>query len=419
MSIEILDKGLCTGCMACKNICPVQAIEMLEDKEGFLVPKIDYDKCVSCGKCKNICPNNNLKYKDISLLPKTILVRAKEKDLLLKSASGGICTILSQFFIEEKLGYVCGAIYNENFQVKHILTNNVDDLEKMKQSKYVQSDLEDCFVKIKEQVKKEKYVLFIGTGCQVYALKKFLGKEYKNLYCIDLICHGVPSPKVQREYIKYLRNKYGKIKCINNRNKKTYLHSYVSTYSSEYDNGRKVVRRYSDDPMANAFFSHLSIRPSCYDCRFKSLHRLSDLTVGDFWFSEQYGFGEDLLGINLCLIQSSKGNNLLESINKKIEYKEINSEEAIILNGGMLYSSCPNNKNRKVFFENLGNEPFEMLVKKYDGKSKKIHLKNGIREIIAPFLRNTKYYNKQLIKGAEIRKKRVIPDNKKGLFYYE
>lgn len=415
---KIRDTQKCVGCSNCKNACPMKAIDMVEDKEGFLVPSINHKKCVNCTKCEKVCPHHQLKYRNVDSLPEVCLVKAKNENLLKESASGGICTVLSNYFVREKNGYVCGAVYDEEFCVIHILTNSVSDINRMKQSKYVQSNLGSCFVDIETKLKSGAYVLFIGTGCQVYALKKYLKKDYDTLFCIDLICHGVPSPKVQREYISYLRQKYGEIRRINNRYKKIYAHSYVSTYFSEYKNGRKVIKRYSDDPMADAFFSHLSIRTSCFDCAFKSLHRLSDLTVGDFWFSEQYGCGEDLFGINLCLIQSEKGKKLLKFIQSQTESWEIDAKEAILLNGGMLYSSCPVNKNRTKFFKELGTQRLDFLVKKYDGKSKSVLLKHGIREFIAPVLRSTKYYNKQLVKSAKSRAKRIIPEDKKGMLYY-
>lgn len=415
---EIRDTQKCVGCSNCKNACPVQAIDMIEDKEGFLVPNINHDKCVNCGKCEKVCPNHQLKYRDVESLPEVRLVRTKNEDLLKETASGGICTVLSNYFVRKKNGYVCGALYDDNFRVIHTLTNSLTDIERMRQSKYVQSDLGSCFSDIETKLRSGVYVLFIGTGCQVYALKKYLNKDYDTLFCIDLICHGVPSPKVQREYVAYLQAKYGEIKHINNRYKKTYTHSYVSTYFTEYKTGRKVVKRYSDDPMADAFFSHLSIRPSCFDCAFKTLHRLSDLTIGDFWFSEQYGFGEDLLGINLCLIQSGKGEELLNSIQSQTEMRQIDAKDAILLNGGMLYSSCPVNKNRTAFFKELETIPLDYLVRKYDGKSITNRLKNRIRELIAPVLRSTKYYNKQLVKSARSRVKRTIPEEKKGMLYY-
>ena len=391
---------------------------MLEDKEGFIIPNVNHDKCINCLKCEKVCPNHQLKYKNIESLPQTYLIKAKDKDILKETASGGICTILSNYFIREKGGYVCGAVYDDDFRVEHILTNKLSNIERMRQSKYVQSDLGSCFIDIDKKLRAGIPILFIGTACQVYALKKYIGKDYETLFCIDLICHGVPSPKVQRKYIEYLCKKYGEVKRINNRHKKTYKHSYVSTYFSEYKNGRTVIKRYSDDPMADAFFSHLSIRPSCFECSFKTLHRLSDLTIGDFWFSEQYGFGEDLLGINLCLKQSEKGQKLLDNIQEQVQIKQIDSKDAILLNGGMLYSSCPMNPNRIAFFNELEEIPFGQLVKKYDGKSKKDRLKNKMRELFAPILRNTTYYNKQFAKSAKSRSKRTIPEDKKGLLYY-
>lgn len=419
MFIEsIRDTDKCVGCSNCKNACPVNAITMVANTEGFLVPQVDHSTCINCGKCESICPHNELKYKQMMELPDALIVRARNQDLLKLSASGGLCSILAYHFIDKLGGYVCGAVYNDDFTVRHIVSNDLTDVSRMQQSKYVQSNLMDSFSVIEERLKDSKYVLMIGTGCQIYALKKFLGKEYDNLFCVDLVCHGTPSPKVQMEYLKFLKQKHGEVISLNNRNKKLYPHSYVSTYSATFASGETVINRYSDDPMADAFFQHLSIRKSCFDCQFKSVHRISDLTIGDFWFSEMYGFGEDKLGVNLCLVQSEKGKGVLSKIEDQIETKLIDTETAIILNGGMIYSSCKENKNRQQFFEKLGTESFDTLVFRLDGISAKSKKKNQMREILAPILRKTKYYNKQLTKSAQSRKDRSIPEESVGLKYY-
>ena len=415
---SIRDSDKCVGCSNCKNTCPVNAITMVANPEGFIVPQIDHSICINCKNCESVCPHKELKYKQMSELPDALIVRARNKNLLKTSASGGLCSILAYHYIEKLGGYVCGAVYNDDFTVRHIVSNDAADIKRMQQSKYVQSNLMDCFPIIKEKLRDGQHVLMIGTGCQIYALKKFLTKEYDTLFCVDLVCHGTPSPKVQMEYLKWLKQKHGEVIALNNRNKKLYPHSYVSTYSATFESGETVINRYSDDPMADAFFQHLSIRKSCFECQFKSVHRISDLTIGDFWFSEMYGFGEDRLGVNLCLVQSKKGKSVLSKIEDQIETKLIDTETAIILNGGMIYSSCKENKNRQQFFDTLGTEPFDSLVYRLDGISSKSKKKNQMREVLAPILRKTKYYNKQLAKSAQSRKNRNIPEESVGLKYY-
>ena len=415
---KIRDELKCVGCGNCCNGCPVDAISMRQDNCGFLAPFIDKQKCIDCGKCETVCPINGLIYTEKSDFPNTKIIAAKDVDFLKDVASGGLCSLLMDCFVTQLSGYICGAVYDKNFAVKHVLTNDKDLLKEMRHSKYVQSDLNSCVCEIEELLKKKQYVLFIGTACQVYAVKKYLKKEYERLFCVDLVCHGVPSPKVQQEYIKYLEKDGKKVAGLNNRNKKQYKHSYVSTYLVDYKDGSKIINRYSDDPMADAFFSHLSIRETCFDCSFKTIGRISDLTVGDFWFSEQYGMGEDKLGVNLCLIQSEKGNDLLNFVKNNLIEIDIQTERAVLLNGGMIYSSCKMNKNRTAFFSELGNIPFDDLVFKYDGMSKGTKFKNHLREIIAPALRKTRYYNMQLKKSHDARLKKSIPLDKKGKLHY-
>lgn len=419
MFIEtVCEKGSCVGCGNCSNICPNHAITMNANAEGFLHPSIDYEKCVNCGLCEKKCPQNGLFYKECPDLPETLLVRLKEENVLRTCASGGICSLLARHFVEKKNGFVCGAVYDESFMVKHIVSNEMMDIEKMKSSKYVQSDLGSSFIVIKKKLAEHCPVLMIGTGCQIYALKKFLGKEYENLFCIDVICHGTPSPKVQKEYIGWLESINGKVSEINNRYKKCSAHGYKSTYKVVFSNGKLFVNKYVDDPMANAFFRHLSIRKSCFDCQFKTVHRISDLTVGDFWFSEMYGMGEDKLGINLCLIQSDKGKSLLDAVSSWLEVKQIEAETAIVQNGGMIYSSSKASPNRAKFFEKLGKMPFDKLVFSLDGFSRMDKARNFFSKFFVPLLQKTRYYNNQLKKSANARKKRKVPENKKGLMYY-
>jgi len=416
---DVCKENSCVGCGNCKNICPANAISMKPDSEGFLYPSVNHEVCVNCRMCEKACPHNGLVYSKKDELPQTELIRAKDIDIQKTSASGGLCSTLASFFINQKNGYVCGAVYDESFMVHHIVSNDLNDVRRMQSSKYVQSNLGNVFVVVKEKLNQGFPVLMIGTGCQIYALKKFLKKDYENLFCVDVICHGTPSPKAQEEYLGWLKMKNGEIAFINNRNKNVFSHGYVCTYRVDFLNKKSMVNRYSGDPMAHAFFRHLSIRKSCFKCSFKTVRRLSDLTVGDFWFSEMYGMGEDKLGINLCLVQSDKGLSLIDSISDLIERKEIDPEMAIVQNGGMIYSSCKESPHRKDFFEKLGKMPFDKLVYSLDGFSTAQKFKTWVSNMISPLLRKTRYYNHQLQKSASARKKRKIPQDRRGLMCYK
>ena len=207
----------CSGCGACYNACPTNAISMQQNEEGFLYPVVDETKCSNCGLCKNICPVINLTYKNKSI-PKCYAFKATNK-IRQKSTSGGAFAVLAKHFIENE-GYVAGAIWTDDFLVKHIVSNKIEDIEKMKKSKYLQSEIGDCYKKIKQLLESNIKVLFSGTPCQVAGLKAYLKKDYDNLFSLDLVCHGVPSSKVFQKYLQELLDNNEQILSFDFRHKK-------------------------------------------------------------------------------------------------------------------------------------------------------------------------------------------------------
>ena len=219
--IEIRDKKNCTSCNACYNICPVHAIEMIEDKEGFKYPKVDKQKCINCGLCEKVCPiKNKVLREENNKMPTVIAAWSKDNDIRLDSTSGGIFSELAKEIYKEN-GFVCGAIYNKEWLVEHYISNNINDIDQLRSSKYLQSDIKDNFKKIKELLEQENKVLICGSPCQIAGLYNFLHKkEYENLYTCDFICRGMNSPKIFRGYIKELEEKYhSEIKKIKFKNK--------------------------------------------------------------------------------------------------------------------------------------------------------------------------------------------------------
>ncbi len=328
--MEIVEqKKECCGCHACYNTCPVQAIEMRSDEEGFLYPVILQDKCIQCNRCKNICPVLN---KPANMpLQMAYGCYANKKEEQMSSSSGGLFSVLARKVLSEN-GLVCGAAYDKVQAVYHLIIDSEADLYRLKETKYVQSQIGDAFKTIKNKLEQEKIVLFSGTPCQVAGLRKYLGKEYENLLCIDLICHGVPSPEVWQRYKKEIAN--GKeIERVSFRNKNQGMSPitidyYLSDgnvikespevwqrYKKEIANGKEIERvsfrnknqgmspitidyylsdgnvikeSYADSVYMKGFIQNLYVRPSCFECKFKGTKRCSDLTLGDFWAVKEY-----------------------------------------------------------------------------------------------------------------------------------
>ena len=219
--IDKLKKEECTACAACVNICPKKCISMKEDEEGFEYPRIDFEKCIQCGLCEKICPILNKQKKEkYTDKPSVYAAWSLDEEIRFNSTSGGVFSELAKAILE-KNGYVCGARYNENNMIEHTVINKKEDLEKIRQSKYAQSSIGKVYIKIKELLEKDNFVLFCGTPCECAGLSNFLKKDYEKLYLCDFVCRGSNSPKVYKKFLEYLEKKYkSKIKKVWFKNKK-------------------------------------------------------------------------------------------------------------------------------------------------------------------------------------------------------
>lgn len=329
---EICDYRECTGCTACASICRHGAIVMTEDAEGFLRPVIDSALCVDCGLCKRVCPiNDDNCGKEIR---STIIAKSKDRQTLLTSSSGGIFTELCKAWSKDKdTYYIYGAALIDGV-VKHIGINNIKDAYVFKGSKYVQSDVRYIFPEIQQKLKGGEHVLFSGTPCQVAGLKDFLIKDYDNLFCVDFVCHGVPSPKVFENYQKYLENKYkSRIRNLFFGRK---LNGWINRYFYvEFENNR-VYKNFSitnDDPYMTLYFSHYSIRPSCEVCHFTTTRRNGDVTLSDAWGVEklhpEFDFAD---GASMVMCSTDKGAGLVDSIKDNICYFEDSVDRYLMYN---------------------------------------------------------------------------------------
>lgn len=375
--VKIEEKDLCCGCTACYSICPKNAIKMVRDNEGFLYPEVDREKCVNCGMCKKVCPILN-KAKLNEFKPKAYLFQNSNEEIRKDSTSGGIFTAIGEFVIKNN-GIVYGATFDDNFAVNHIGVESVDKLSKFRKSKYVQSNQNNCFKEIKQYLDNGKLVCYSGTPCQVGGLRAYLRKDYENLILVDIMCHSVPSPLVFEKYKRYILKKMNanKILNINFRDKSKYGYKY-SMMMVETDNGT-YSQGIDTDPYLRAFFSDVSVRTSCYNCHFKTMKRVSDLTIWDcFNINEIDKSFDDDKGTTRVLVQSEKGEKLLENLdNVRLKELDINIATKKVKE---MTNSVNYNSKRKEFFENINDDN---VFEKYYPTNFKTKINSFVRKTLA------------------------------------
>lgn len=371
-------KEICTGCAACNNICPETAISMQSDNEGFDYPYIDELKCVKCGLCEKVCPVLH-KYENTRSTekPKIFAAWSLDEKTRLSSTSGGVFSELAKLVFEND-GVAAGARYNENNDIEHFIINNVNELDKLRQSKYAQSRIGLIYVRLKDYLDAGKEVLFCGAPCQNAALASYLKRDYDSLITCDFICKGVNSPKVYRKYLDMLEKKYkSKVETVHFKNK-TFGWNRFST-KVNFENGEYYLKdRYSDLFMVGYIEKNLYLRPSCHNCFYKGLPRVSDITLGDFWgLKEKHPELDEDKGTSVVFLNTQKGLDFFERLNGTVFKRECVIED--VLGGNLcLDSSAPAHKNRQAFFESLDTLPFDKLIKKYGGKNKKAALKRFV-----------------------------------------
>lgn len=319
-----------------------------------------------------------------SLINKAYVAQSKNENILSQCTSGGFFTTIAYEFIKEG-GYICGAVYGDNFEVKHIITNDLLEIERFAGSKYVQSKLNNVFFNIEKLLKEKKKVLFCGTPCQVCGLKKFLlykKVNISNLYLIDLVCHGVPSPRLWSAYLNYTIQKRGFLKSVNFRSK--YLGYHTSVMEEINIDGKRYVGSARTHIMSKIFFSNIADRPCCYDCKFKSVKRDSDLTIFDSWHAKNLvtNIKDNDKGYSNVLVQSDKGQQLVLKYKNLFYIYTCDYIKAIEMDGVMVTNSVKPNKYRNEFYNYLNKNGIESAVAKYLPISKKDYLIEKIKIII-------------------------------------
>lgn len=370
----VKNNAQCCGCTACKSICPKQAIAMIEDDRGFLYPKINQEKCINCGLCKKICfYQSGYKVLDDHLDKiETYAVKHKDLKIRMSSRSGGIFTALSDEVLNQN-GVIYGVGYKNGFRVCYKRAETKEQRDEFRGSKYVQSEVGDIFKQVKADLDAGRKVLFSGTPCHVAGVAKFI-KNKEKLFLVDIVCHGTPSPKIFKDYISYLETKYnGKVEQFNFRDKSFGWNTCIETFVI---NGKK----YKQDIYATLFGSCLSLRESCYNCKFTNLNRPSDITIADCWGIEKNRPDiNDNKGVSLVIVNSKKGKILYNSIVSEVNQYSIN------INDYLQPRLCsPNKKNVKYdeFWQDYIQNGFDYVIKKYAGQSKWGKVKKKIKNLL-------------------------------------
>lgn len=364
--IEIENKDKCCGCHSCFNVCPKSAIEMKEDEYGFKYPQINRSICINCGLCEKVCPIVNKKQGMNE--PIAYACFNKDENIRLESSSGGVFSAIADHVL--KLGGVIyGAAFDDKWLVKHIRIDSKEDLWKLRTSKYLQSMIGNTYKMAKKDLNSGVKVLFTGTPCQVNGFLTYLDKKYDNLYTQDIICHGVPSPKVWKKYLEYSKQKYREeLIKVNFRQKDNgwNLYSLLLQYKDKVYN-----TKHNKDLFMQAFLRNTCLRDSCYNCSFKDKNRITDITLADFWgINNIEPKINDNKGISLVIINSKKGEVLLNNIKDKLIMRNVDFDESIKYNTSMI-KSAPKPIVRDEFFFNLDKIDFKQLVGKYTEKEPK------------------------------------------------
>ncbi len=374
-------KEKCFGCGLCKNKCPYNAIEFIENSEGFLYPQIIKEKCKNCGICYNVCPAINSIDNHNEFKEECYMTISKDKVIYINSASGGFATCLSEYVITNLQGVVYGCNLDDNGNVKHIRVDNNKDLVKLQDSKYVQSNILDIFKKVKEDASNKK-VLFIGTPCQVEAIEKYLNrKELDNLITCDLVCHGVPSPKLFKNYLNYLSKKY-------NRKVTDYRFRNKTTFDKCGFRGKlKIAQKdkyffAEEDIYYRDFLEEKNYRLSCYNCKYKVNKRVGDFTIGDVNSWENYYDFYPELASSLVIVNNSKAKNLFDELEQKLFVKEISLEKEKKINKALSRQTELPEERKQIYqkYKNLKQYEDEITI----DIDKKMQIKN-IMKIVIPF----------------------------------
>ena len=370
---QICKKEDCCGCKACRDICPKVAIDMIKTPNGFFYPIINQNLCIDCGLCKKVCPENEI-LRDITDHSLLFSAYSKNIDVRKSGSSGGIFYELACLWLNsyKNNATVYGAAFFPDLTLRHTGVTNVDNLTLLLKSKYIESDTNQVYVKIREELKAQRYILFCGTPCQCAALRKFLfNVDVSRLFVIDFLCHGVPSQDLFSKSINWLENKIGGKICKFEfrskpiRKKRNNDHYFSYTYIK---NGMEYQRNGLPNwkfPYYSGYCRYNSFRSSCYDCQYASPDRIGDITLGDFWRLDTVDNIDDLdKGYSMVFANTIRGKEIIKSISKDVNLREFPLEVAVRLNPTYTKGAVKTKENQQSVIA-LSRLPFIQYQKSY------------------------------------------------------
>lgn len=368
---EYEKKETCCGCGACMEICPKKAIQMIPDREGFLYPKINRHLCIRCGKCRRVCPTGHYgsgekgSGKEKSRADENLYLGAQARDERMRrsGSSGGIFPVLAQYVLSRE-GVVYGAGYDGTMRVVHKGAENGQQLQQIKKTKYVQSNMEGIYRKIEKSLKEKRWVLFTGTPCQADALMRYLNQTYERLIVADLICYGVPSPGIWKDYVNYLEQVHrGKMTDFSFRDKRNRDNGHTCSCTI---GGKEYAVSLYQDIYCILYFKNYMLRPSCHSCRFCTVNRKSDFTIGDFWGIERVRPDmDDGMGTSAVIVHSDKAKGIWKEIRKELNWFQCGKEDLL---QPRLLQPTRAARGRRAFMLLYGIIPFFKLAEMLLGK---------------------------------------------------
>ena len=395
--INIIDKKNCCGCNACYDVCPKNAVSLKTDIEGFWYPEVDSSKCVKCGLCETVCPVLHATELKKNEFEKPVCFAAVHKNIETRfdSTTGGLFSALAEQMYKEG-GYVGGAAYRDDWSVVHFISNNPEDLKRLRQSKYSQSDTRRFYAEVKRLLVAGEKVLACGTPCQMAALRQFLRKDYENLIIIDFICKSIVSPKFYAKYLDYWERKVkSKLVCFKFKDKELGWRNLTKRF--DFVNGKTIYSgKKENDLFTLAYHGNIVSRPSCYECKFKGFPRIADITIGDFWGCEkfsQYKDIDDNAGTSAVIINNQHGLEFYKKIESSVLSVQSKIEDMIPGNPALVHKQKTPNIDRDSFYRDLDKEKVENVIAKYFHiDSGKLSLKRKIKTVLK-IIRNAVLYS--------------------------